>query len=127
MLYQTSLDLLARSGELLSSNTPRRFLEAIVNPGKATDSLVDLGGQEDALLKDLQACETNRSATADKRTNEMLGALQAPMSRVDAGVSHLLNRVDEEERIELLKWISDVPFGEHHDEIREKRTPGTGD
>lgn len=49
------------------------------------------------------------------------------MARVDAGVSHLLNRVDENERGELLKWISKVPFGKHHDEIREKRTPGTGD
>jgi hypothetical protein len=57
----------------------------------------------------------------------MLEMLQAPMTRVDAGVSQLLNRVDEKERIEMLEWISVVPFGQHHDTISENRTPGTGD
>ncbi|KAJ5105004.1 hypothetical protein NUU61_002351 [Penicillium alfredii] len=126
-LYKTSLDLLARSNKLLSSNTWGRIFEAIVNPGKAADGVAGLGTQEDALLRDIHACEAKRSATADKRANEMLNALQAPMARVDAGVSHLLNRVNEGERIKLLEWISDIPFGQHHDRIREKRTSGTGE
>ncbi|KAB8215101.1 ankyrin repeat-containing domain protein, partial [Aspergillus novoparasiticus] len=126
-LYRASLDLLASSSKLLSDGTARRILEAIANPTKATDSLGGLGEQEDALLKDVLACEANRSAAADNRANKMLEALQAPMARVDAGVSHLLNHVSETERIELLEWISPIPFGQHHDEFKEKRTPGTGE
>ncbi|KAJ5172513.1 hypothetical protein N7492_005106 [Penicillium capsulatum] len=126
-LYKTSLDLLAKSGSLLSSGTPRRIVQAIVNPGKAKDSLDNLGKQEDDLLKDVQACEVGRSATADKRSNEMLELLQAPMTRVDEGVSKLLTHMDEKEHIELLERISAIPFGEHHDEVSEKRTPETGD
>jgi hypothetical protein len=68
-LYQASLDLLARSGNLLSLGTARRIVEAIVNPDKAKDSISGLGEQEDKLLRDVQACEVDRSATADKRAN----------------------------------------------------------
>lgn len=126
-LYKTSLELLASSNKLLSSGTARNILEAIVNPGKATASLAALGGQEDALLKDVQTCEVSRSSTADKRSNEMLEMLQSPMARVDAGVSQLLTHVDEQERIAMLEWISPIQFGMQHDNFRENRTPGTGE
>ncbi|GFF21989.1 isoform 2 of ankyrin repeat domain-containing protein 50 [Aspergillus udagawae] len=126
-IYKTALDLLAESGKLLSANTARRTLEAIVNPGKAEGNLSSLGEQEDELLRDVQACESQRSSDSDKRANAMLDALQAPMARVDEGVHHLLKHMSESERIELLEWISPIPFGKHHDNVKEKRTPGTGE
>ncbi|GIJ81561.1 hypothetical protein Asppvi_000060 [Aspergillus pseudoviridinutans] len=126
-IYKTALDLLAESGTLLSGSTARRTLEAIVNPGKAKGNLSSLGEQEDELLRDVQACESQRSSDSDKRANAMLDALQAPMARVDEGVHHLLKHVSESERIELLEWISPIPYGKHHDNVKEKRTPGTGE
>ncbi|KAJ5352349.1 hypothetical protein N7452_001323 [Penicillium brevicompactum] len=126
-IYTTSLDLLVRSGDLLSAGTAKRTLEAIVNPGQVSDSVSDLGKQEDELLRDVQACESKRSAAADERTNAMLEALNAPMTRIDEGVSRLLQHMNESERISMLEFISPIPFGKHHDNIKEERVPGTGE
>ena len=126
-IYTTSLDLLAQSGDLFSAGTARRTLEAIVNPGMVSDSVSGLGKQEDELLRDVQACESKRSAAADERTNAMLEALNAPMTRIDEGVSRLLQSMNERDRIEMLEFISPIPFGKHHDNIKEERVDGTGE
>lgn len=126
-IYSTSLELLADSGDLFSKNTARRTLEAIFNPGHISGGLSDLAEQEDELLRDVQACESRRSAQADNRMIGMLNALNAPLTRVDENVQHLLEQVDEGERIGLLEWISPIPFGKHHDNVKDKRTSGTGE
>ncbi|KAJ5919724.1 hypothetical protein N7454_009559 [Penicillium verhagenii] len=126
-IYSRSLDLLAESLTLFSSGTAKRTLEAIVSPGKYTGSLSGLGEQEDELLRDVQACETKRTVAADSRTIGMLETLNAPMARMDAGIGHLLQNMEENERIGMLQWISPIPFGKHHDDIKERRTPNTGE
>ncbi|KAH8422320.1 uncharacterized protein LDX57_000077 [Aspergillus melleus] len=75
-IYSTSLDLPAVSGDL-SKNTAHRTLEALVNPGHLSSGLSALAQQEDELLRDVQACETRRSAAADDRMIVMLDALNA--------------------------------------------------
>ncbi|KAL3477404.1 ankyrin repeat-containing domain protein [Aspergillus californicus] len=126
-IYRTSLDLLADSGSLFSQNTARRTLEAILNPGNVSGGLSALAAQEDELLRDVQACESRRSAAADDRMIGMLDCLNAPLVRVDENVQKLLDWTDEEDRKELLKQISAVQFGKHHDNVKETRTPGTGE
>ncbi|CAG7925132.1 unnamed protein product [Penicillium olsonii] len=126
-IYRTSLDLLADSGSLFSQNTARRTLEAILNPGNVSGGLSSLAAQEDELLRDVQACETRRSAAADDRMIGMLDCLNAPLVRVDENVQKLLDKTDEDERMALLQKISPLHFGKHHDNVRETRTPGTGE
>ncbi|CAG7956910.1 unnamed protein product [Penicillium salamii] len=126
-IYKTSLDLLADSGSLFSQNTARRTLEAILNPGNVSGGLSSLAAQEDELLRDVQACETRRSAAADDRMIGMLDCLNAPLVRVDENVQKLLDKTDEEERMKLLQKISPLQFGKPHDNVRETRTPGTGE
>ncbi|KAJ5329610.1 Pfs NACHT and ankyrin domain protein [Penicillium brevicompactum] len=126
-IYRTSLDLLADSGSLFSQNTARRTLEAILNPGNVSGGLSSLSAQEDELLRDVQACETRRSAAADDRMIGMLDCLNAPLVRVDENVQKLLDKTDENDRQDLLEKISTVKFGKHHDNVRETRTPGTGE
>lgn len=126
-IYRTSLDLLADSGSLFSQNTARRTLEAILNPGNVSGGLSSLSAQEDELLRDVQACETRRSAAADDRMIGMLDCLNAPLVRVDENVQKLLDKTDEEDRQDLLEKISTVKFGKHHDNVKETRTPGTGE
>ena len=55
----------------------------------------------------------------------MLQKLDVPLTRVDGGVSALLEHVDEDERIKVLDWISPILFGKHHDTVKESRTSGT--
>ncbi|OGE49252.1 hypothetical protein PENARI_c022G06687 [Penicillium arizonense] len=125
-IYTTSLDLLAESGSLFSKNTATRTLQALINPGKVSGDLSAISEQEDDLLRDVSACEVRRSANADDSMIGMLNALNAPMKRMDEGIQHLLQTVDEEERIKMLEWISPIPFGKNHNNVKEKRTPGTG-
>ena len=125
-IYTTSLDLLAESGSLFSKNTAKRTLQALINPGKVSGGLSAISEQEDDLMRDVSACEVRRSANADDSMIGMLDALNAPMKRVDEGIQHLLQNMDEGKRIEMLEWISPVPFGKNHNNVKEKRTPGTG-
>ncbi|GAQ39380.1 Pfs, NACHT and Ankyrin domain protein [Aspergillus niger] len=126
-IYTTSLELLADSGGLFSKNTAHRTLDAILNPGNVSSGLSALAQQEDELLRDVQACETRRSAAADDRMIGMLDAMNAPLTRVDKNVQTLLEGMEKEGRIALLEWISSVPFGDHHGNVKEGRTPGTGE
>lgn len=125
-IYTTSLDLLAESGSLFSKNTATRTLQALINPGTVSGGLSAISEQEDDILRDVSACEVRRSANADDSMIGMLDALNAPMKRMDEGIQHLLQNVDEEERIKMLEWISPIPFGKNHNNVKEKRTPGTG-
>ncbi|KAJ5842111.1 hypothetical protein N7534_011941 [Penicillium rubens] len=126
-IYTTSLDVLAESASLFSKSTAARTLEAIFNPGKVSGSISAISEQEDDLLRDVSACEVRRSANADDSMIEMLNALNAPMKRVDENIQHLLQNMDEEQRIKMLEWISSIPFGKNHNNVKEKRTPGTGE
>lgn len=126
-IYTTSLDLLAESGSLFSKNTATRTLQAILNPGKVSGGISAISEQEDDLLRDVSACEVRRSANADDSMIEMLNAFNAPMKRVDENIQHLLQSMDKEKRIEMLEWISSIPFGKNHNNVKEKRTPGTGE
>ncbi|KAJ5497544.1 hypothetical protein N7463_009531 [Penicillium fimorum] len=126
-IYTASLDLLAESENLFSENTATRTLQALLHPGKVSGSISAISEHEDDLLRDVSACEVRRSANADDSMIEMLNAINAPMKRVDESIQHLLQNMDEEKRIEMLEWISSIPFGKNHNNVKEKRTPGTGE
>ncbi|KAJ5199268.1 hypothetical protein N7491_000175 [Penicillium cf. griseofulvum] len=126
-IYTTSLELLADSAELLDANIVRRTIEAIVNPGQFGGQLSGLTEDEDELLHDVQACEVQRSSDADNTMIDMLKTSNDPIIRLDEGIAHLLAHMSESDRIEMLEWISTVPFGKHHDGVSEDRTSGTGD
>ncbi|KAL2827984.1 ankyrin repeat-containing domain protein [Aspergillus cavernicola] len=126
-IYTTSLELLADSGKLLDHNTARRVLEAIVNPGSFQDQLSGLKEEEEEFLRDVQACEVQRSFDADNTMIDMLKTFNDPILRVDAGVAHLLTQMEERDRTAMLEWISPVLYGKHHNSVRENRTPGTGE
>ncbi|KAJ6028546.1 hypothetical protein N7540_004122 [Penicillium herquei] len=106
---------------------PKHTLEAIVNPGRASGGLASFVEQEDELLRDVQACESKRRLEADNRNVNMLDSFNDPIFRIDQGVSQTRDNMDKSEQIEMLEWISSVPFGEIHNDISENRTPGTGE
>ncbi|KAJ5841875.1 hypothetical protein N7534_011705 [Penicillium rubens] len=126
-IYSTSLELLADSADLFSTDTARRTLKAVLNTGHVSGGLSALAEQEDELLRDVQACESRRSAQADDRMIGILDRLNAPLSRVDENVHSLLGQMSKYNRTRLLEWISPIKFGEHHYNVKEKRTPGTGE
>ncbi|KAL4941934.1 ankyrin repeat-containing domain protein [Aspergillus oleicola] len=73
------------------------------------------------------SCEVQRSFDADNTMIGMLKTFNDPILRIDEGVTHLLTHMEERDRTAMLEWISPVPYGKHHDSVREDRTPGTGE
>jgi ankyrin repeat domain-containing protein 50 len=55
----------------------------------------------------------------------LLRSLDAPLTRVDEGVCALLECVDGKERLEVLEWISALPYNKYHNTVKEARTPHT--
>ena len=75
----------------------------------------------------MQNCERARSKEIDEESKRLLEKLQEPILRTDQNVFLLLEKVKDEERLEVLDWISNVLYGLNHQTVREERTPETCD
>ncbi|KAJ5240485.1 uncharacterized protein N7469_002076 [Penicillium citrinum] len=124
-IYKTALDLLYESGSLFAQSTPKRVVQALLNPGHVSEGLEGIGRQEDDLLRTVSACEIRRSDNADNSIIEKIDALGIPIRRLDEGIQHLLQQMGQKEHIEMLEWISPVPFGKNHDHAKKNKAPGT--
>jgi hypothetical protein len=52
-------------------------------------------------------------------------ASNTPLTRVDGSVCALLERIDNNEQLEILEWISSIPYRKHHNTVKEARTSDT--
>lgn len=126
-LYGASLKLLANSRVLFSKNMAARTVYAILNPNETADLFSNLKELETRLGSEVQACESGRSAATDSHLSDLLRSLNTPLTRIDETVCALLEQVSSKERLEIFEWISPVPFGKHHNTVKEARVPGTCD
>jgi hypothetical protein len=124
-LYSTSLNVLAEAETLFSQGVARQTMHAILHPGEAKELIAELTKLETKLAQEVQVCESARGASADTHLEGLLRDLNAPLARIDDSVKELLTGMQAGERSDLLKWISGIPFGEHHDTVKNTRTPGT--
>jgi hypothetical protein len=124
-LYSASLKLLANSKDLLSKNSAARTVYAILNPGESADLFSKLADMETRLGSEVQACESGRSAAADASLLDLLRGLDAPLTRVDETVCTLLEQVNANEQLEILEWISAIPYRKHHNTVKEARAADT--
>lgn len=86
---------------------------------------IRLDEHETNLERDVQACEIRRSVAVDTHLMHTLHQLGGPVSRIENRVSDLLERVDLDEQLKILEWVSSVPFRKHHITIREERASDT--
>jgi ankyrin repeat domain-containing protein 50 len=124
-LYAAILRLMALAHRLFDKNTATRTMHALVNPSQVSDLLAKCQDLETRVEIEAQNCERMRSQEADTRTQELLKSLRAPILRTDERVSSLLEKVDDEERLKILDWISKVLYGKNHDTVTEQRTKDT--
>lgn len=124
-LYSASLELLANSSKLFSNHTAAQTVYAILNPGKTEGIFTKLADLETKLGCEVQVWESERSVAADMRLMDLLRVLNTPITRIDQRVGTLLERINEKDQLEILKWISPTPFGKHHSTVREARTSDT--
>lgn len=125
-IYTTALDVLAETAILFEANTFKRTILSLYNQKSVASGLDEIDKQESQLILDVRALESRCSKLADDDMTAMLIKLDAPITRMSQGVALLVKHMDEENRISMLERISSAPFGKHHYEVVDNRTPGTG-
>ncbi|KAK2795666.1 hypothetical protein FQN52_003515 [Onygenales sp. PD_12] len=127
-LYAVILGLIALTYRLLSKNTGTRALHALVKPSDVLDYVNKCRDLQPRVDVEAQNCERilNRDAReVDLNTQKLLGILSTPILRSDKKVSTLLETVNDEERLKILDWISDVLYRADHHTVADNRTQGT--
>lgn len=119
--YKTVLELLAHASTRLNQGQGKQLLQALIRPGQGEELVSALSKCEDQLAKAAQTCESITS----KEHSTLLQNLNEPIRLVKDDVTTLLEHVEEDSMIKVLRYISSIPFGEHHDGKTEARTPGT--
>jgi hypothetical protein len=124
-LYACTLELLATSTDL-SSNTAVQFCHAVIDSKKPSGKLSELQSREQNLAAAVTRCESTAHARQEAELKKFLQEADETRNKISHNVEQVLQWVSEQERRSLLEWISTVQYGRHHDEIEERRRPGTG-
>lgn len=130
-LYASNLHVLARVGKFLSKGTASRSLHAVLMPAEGTDLFSELEKLENEVIKEASVCESKRSAESDSKSQEQVQKLQSllkleePVLRVDENVQKILEKMEMEELVQILNWISPLEYNQPHQRVKEARTKGT--
>lgn len=136
-LYVLILQFLSKAIELYDKNTATRALNAFWDPNDVADfekrcqnieTRVDIEAQNcERLYNRIERAESSQRAKSLKALLEELKELKNPIGRIDAGVAALWNRLDDNERCEILRWTSEIPYEDHHRTASDGRTKDTGE
>lgn len=111
---------------MLSRNAAKRSLSAILNPEGAKTLMDNLTNEETTLLRYFTACTAEIDLRRQARLERQISDLADPIDRIEQQVAHALEWVGRREQLRILDWCSEIPYGAHHDLIKEQRTAGTG-
>ncbi|OJZ92846.1 hypothetical protein ASPFODRAFT_202600 [Aspergillus luchuensis CBS 106.47] len=120
-VYWAVLKLLSYSIERLSEPTGARILATMLDNGSGHFS--DLTAKEKELADTARAC----SAAQGEKATQHLQDIQGHLPRIETQVVECLAKLGQREAIDILEWVSTVKHKAHHDNVRNNRTPGTGD
>ncbi|KAL0631347.1 hypothetical protein Q9L58_009793 [Maublancomyces gigas] len=120
-LYTHCLIFMADAISYFSTKTSKRVTGGITNPFETSfKPLIENIKSSKVELEDLASDKIG----ADERKGFL--ELTAQLGKVSTGVEGLLARADETKRREVLKWLSEVNFGAHHEKASDLRFDGTG-
>ncbi|KAJ4258131.1 hypothetical protein NW762_008272 [Fusarium torreyae] len=113
LLYTEVLSHLARAINFFSKSAPARLAKSIFWTGE--DGIQRIMSQEDEVLK-----LTKLQDTADLRFLETAVLRLRDQSNIN------VRRIEEEEFVRMISWLSTLPFPVHHETISQARVPGFG-
>ncbi|KAF5001606.1 hypothetical protein FGRMN_912 [Fusarium graminum] len=126
-VYKTCLDFLASVHKELKQGNLRRFLDALLDPGHGEQLVSDVKKLEQDLENTARSCEALANLARSKEHRDLLKSLQLPLKRIDNGVTAVLSKLNEAEKIAVMEYISTIRVGIHHHEKCKSRTEGTCD
>ncbi|KAK9849324.1 hypothetical protein MYU51_014595 [Penicillium brevicompactum] len=83
-----------------------------------------LSGSQKQLLQVADDCEKSCDLSSRSDLKELLG-LSSEIPFIRQQVDMVLERIDARDELEILEWISPIPYGTHHSVRVESRTPDT--
>ena len=133
-LYATMLSFLGDAIRTYNQGAIIRTLCAILNPAKVIGFVDNCQSLENNLAIEAANCERiharqnyGSSGEQIQMLNQILVDLQAPILRVDSRVAALCENLSESRRLNILQWISVIPYEENHFFACQGRTSGTGE
>jgi ankyrin repeat domain-containing protein 50 len=123
VLYAAMLRFLAMAIRLCEKSPGKRAIHGILNPDQVVSFVQECQTLETRVDNEASNCERTCSHT----TREKLAGLQEPIMRTDSRVAALYDKLNETERLEILAWVSDIPYESNHYAARKGHTPGTGE
>ncbi|KAJ4856183.1 ankyrin repeat domain-containing protein [Trichoderma breve] len=129
-LYAKLLSFLAHYIRLMNKNGVVKALHALLNPDEISDMLSEIGRLETRTIRDAGLCGKNMAQLAIHQTNEKFQEareqLHELVSRMDTDTLQLWKKLNEDERVKILQWISDIPYESDHYTAKSGRIEGTG-
>ncbi|RWA13342.1 hypothetical protein EKO27_g1765 [Xylaria grammica] len=106
----------------------RSKVRAVAAPfrlGDAEDHISGLSKCEKELSRAADNCDRDRHLSNRSTVQELL-KLKSDFSAIfQQRIALVMNRIDSEDRIRMLEWISNIPYGKHHNRVKEARSADT--
>lgn len=131
-VYTIILHYLAKARKFWSENTAKRMAKALFTNMEAEhNALQSAIRKADDETNRIVSLLQNQQRTEDlKATREILDRLRAetlmPMVRMAQNIADINDKLDRNQRKEVLHWLSTVPCESQHQEAASKIVPGTG-
>lgn len=130
VLYATILRFLGSAIWAYDHGTIIRTVHAILNPAEIIGFLDKCRSLENIVIREADNCERILHASSNEqiqKLKQILDDLHSPIVRIDSRVAALCEHLESSKRLDLLKWISGIPYEENHFFARQGRTKGTGE
>ncbi|KAI0514341.1 ankyrin repeat-containing domain protein [Xylaria bambusicola] len=102
-----------------------RHVAAVFNVANADSYVHDLSRCEKELHQAADICERHCNLSNRSAVQELL-CLKEDFSKIfQTQIDVLMNRIESRDQIELLEWISRIPYGQHHNRVKDARTSDT--
>ncbi|KAJ5964770.1 Mur ligase C-terminal [Penicillium vulpinum] len=124
-LYVASLRLLVYALRQCDKRTGRRLVNALLNPSEAKDQVSDLESCRSHLREVILDCRSKIEDDVDATVMEFLEKFSMFNSVIEQRFDELFERLDKQEVMEILNWISQYRELDRHHLKADARTPET--
>lgn len=122
-LCRDMLSFMAMAIKILNKNAASRAIGALFDPSAVSDLLMSINFR--ATQADIEASNCERFLSLEDR-KKLHNLVAEELVNIDARIEELWVRLQEEERSQLLQWLSPIHYASDHEFARSGRVFDTG-
>ena len=126
-LYVGLLNFIARGIRIASKSTAGRLITAWFDAEALQTQLNNLDSLERTVFYEAENSGVVLVTEGQRRLQQLLEDFRETLWRVDSTTLAMARDRSGQKRKEILKWISDSPYKDHHYDAAKGRLEGTGD